>query len=284
MPTLKSYICIKCGANKEYGKTSCDDCFRKHKDLTQIRDNKFIHRLNKDNINDTDIINIFTNCKVNLNVVMLTKTLINYKQIFSEFIKELINSMNNIHNDEFFLLSQNNIENRYTIIEDKIDDFIMPKSSYIPRHMVSKVNINYKRQVRKIFLINALKIRNLELREDSVVCSDYINNGCDEYTSCAVCVDKMFEMKFMFKQTSYAKIMKRLMREEREYRYIDSDTRILISDQAKDEAMSDWSIMKTSDFDVTSIKIDNVNIWPKSLLYERFKYVKSKEYLENTDY
>jgi len=283
MPTLKSYTCIKCGANKEHGKISCDDCFRKHKDLITLRNEKFTHRLERINFNDDEVVDIFTKCKVNLNIIMLVKAINNYEQIFVILVNEIKNYITDVHNDNG-LLSQDDIENKYDVIEDKIYSLEMPKSSYIPKHMVKKINDLYKMKLRKIFLIEALKIRNLELRDDSKVCDDYIIGGCsDEYTSCAICVDKMFEMKFMFKQTSYNKIMKNMMFQERSFGYIDSDTRILISDQSKDEALAKWSKNRPDDFDMTTITVDKVNIWPGNKLDTRFKYIKSPKYLNDDD-
>ena len=96
---------------------------------------------------------------------------------------------------------------------------------------------------RKADLLSALSKKGLELREDSRLCKEFIENESRDY-SLGEIVTKMVEMRFFFEYTDYERIRDRMKREEilsqrelfgRGFYPVDMDE---ISESAKSEALA----------------------------------------------
>ena len=125
------------------------------------------------------------------------------------------------------------------------------------------------KQERKNILISRLKEHNLQLRSDSELCSNYIEENDNDLD---YVVNTMIEMDFYFKYTNYRNEFKNVKYElggyyedgVYEYDYIS------ISNIAKERSFRTWC-NKYKNYEDCIINIKNTNLYLPSILYEKIQ-------------
>lgn len=136
----------------------------------------------------------------------IIKFMLEKKKLFKEEIKKnkiniskysyIISKFINSYESEIELIS--NAHNKNKTIENDLDTLI----EYINKNE----NEIKQKKIRKKELETKLELRNLVLRSDSVLCSNYIE-GSNEYTSDEI-VDIMEQMNWFFNNTKYSQYSK----------------------------------------------------------------------------
>ena len=143
-------------------------------------------------------------------------------------------------NDKWFVDFSSNLRNYIVDVYGKFDNLVISKESILKTNIVktvmNKIKIKILDKSKKIIrtheLINKLSKRKLYLRDDSQICSYYIDGGIDnvnanidmEITSVDDIVEIMDEMNFYYKYTKYPEINKSEIRKYTEYECDDYDT------------------------------------------------------------
>ena len=86
------------------------------------------------------------------------------------------------------------------------------------RYEERKKYLENQKNDRRNNLINELKLNGIELRDDSIICKNYIDNGEKDGNSLYGIVDIMTEMKFYCEKTSYKELLQSTRRHKRRHK------------------------------------------------------------------
>ena len=109
-------------------------------------------------------------------------------------------------------------ENTVKMLIDAGADFNLRKNNGFSAIMIAakyssniynslKMLIDNQKNDRRNNLINELKINGIEIRDDSIICKNYIENGEKDGNSLYGIVDIMTEMNFYYEKTSYRELL-----------------------------------------------------------------------------